>query len=321
MANNGYDVVVDVDDDGDLGHTDLTPDLEFHQSSCAFPPSPAPAAADSFPQTTMPTKPAGKSHKAPVRFSSSPSSPAPNAARAGRTGGFFTGSGGGPSDTRTSDTGGKMYLWRLDFYAQFFDVDTNEVIKRCWAALFPKAMFLDVLEGNPDLYGPFWITTTVVLILFLSSTIAQYFAREKDQPYSYDFGLLSGAAGLMYGYTAFIPTALWGVLKWYGSESASLLECLCLYGYANLIWVPVAIASASPIAILNYVFVAVGFGVSGMFLLRNLYPVVSATDAKTAKVLLIVMIALHAGLALAIKILFFAHGSPVAKDGGKPSLM
>lgn len=32
MVNNGYDVVVDVDDEGDLGHTDLA-DLEFHQSS------------------------------------------------------------------------------------------------------------------------------------------------------------------------------------------------------------------------------------------------------------------------------------------------
>ena len=162
-----------------------------------------------------------------------------------------------------------------------------------------------------------------MLILFLSSTIAQYFARAKGTPYTYDFGLLSGAAGLMYGYTAFIPVALWGVLKWYGSESANLLECLCLYGYANLIWVPVAIASASPVTLLNYIFVGVGFGVSALFLFRNLYPVVSATDAKTAKVLLIVMIALHAGLALAIKILFFAHGSPVAKDGGKdkPSLM
>lgn len=32
MANSGYDVVVDVDDEGDLGHTDLT-DLEFHPSS------------------------------------------------------------------------------------------------------------------------------------------------------------------------------------------------------------------------------------------------------------------------------------------------
>lgn len=63
----------------------------------------------------------------------------------------------------------------------------------------------------------------------------------------YDFTLLSGAAGLMYGYTFIVPAVLWGVLKWYGSESASVLECLCLYGYANLVWVPVAVASASPI--------------------------------------------------------------------------
>ena len=56
-----------------------------------------------------------------------------------------------------------------------------------------------------------------------------------------------GAAGLMYVYTAVVPLTLWGALKWYGSDAASLLECICLYGYANLIWVPIAIASASPI--------------------------------------------------------------------------
>lgn len=48
------------------------------------------------------------------------------------------------------------------------------------------------------------------------------------------------------------------------------------------------------------------------------YPVVSATDAKTSRVLLVVVLALHAGLAIAIKVLFFAHSSPAAK--GNPSL-
>ncbi|KAL0637294.1 hypothetical protein Q9L58_003778 [Maublancomyces gigas] len=279
MANSGYDVVVDVDDEGDLGHTDLA-DLEFHPSNYSQD-----QASGKIPQS------------------------------ASNTGGFFS---GGPSNSRNGDGSGKRFLWSLDFYAQFFDVDTNEVMRRCWAALFPRANFLDVLEGNPDLYGPFWITTTVVLILFLSSTIAQYFARVADVPYIYNFSLLSGAAGLMYGYTMFVPVALWGVLRWYGSESANLLECLALYGYSNLIWVPVAIASASPITILNYLFVAVGFGVSALFLFKNLLPVVSAIDAKTSKVLLIIIIALHAGLALTIKILFFAHGSPVAKTPDAP---
>jgi len=188
------------------------------------------------------------------------------------------------------------------------------VLSRCWAALFPRANFLDVLEGNPDLYGPFWIATTVVFILFLGGTISEYLARTGAGHYAYNFKLLSGAAGLIYGYTLVIPVVLFLALKYFGSESANLLECWALYGYSNLIWIPVALISWSPITILNWVFVGVGFGLSVTFLLRNLYPVLSATDKQTSKALLILVVALHAGLAIAIKMLFFAHGSLATKE-------
>ena len=49
-----------------------------------------------------------------------------------------------------------------------------------------------MLEGNPDLYGPFWIATTVVFILFLGGTISQYWAATEGEPFVYDFRLLSG---------------------------------------------------------------------------------------------------------------------------------
>jgi len=48
------------------------------------------------------------------------------------------------------------------------------------------------MEGNPDLYGPFWIATTVVFILFLGGTISQYLAETADAHFAYDFTLLSG---------------------------------------------------------------------------------------------------------------------------------
>jgi hypothetical protein len=64
--------------------------------------------------------------------------------------------------------------------------------------------------------------------------------------------------------------------------------------------------------VLNYVFVACGFALSGTFLLRNLYPVLSATEKQVSKVLLILVVVLHAALAVAIKVLFFAHASPAA---------
>lgn len=174
------------------------------------------------------------------------------------------------------------------------------------------------MDGSPDLYGPFWIATTVVMILFLAGTISQYLATTGKQHFAYDFRLLSGAAGLVYGYTLVIPLGLWATLKWFGSESANVLECWALYGYANLIWIPVALVSWSPLTALNYAFVGVGLAMSSVFLFRNLYPVVSATDAKTSKILLMVVLALHAGFAIAIKILFFAHGSPVSDAGDAP---
>lgn len=94
--------------------------------------------------------------------------------------------------TASSGSGQKRFLWSTSFYAQFFDVDTTAVLSRCWAALFPRANFLDVLEGNPDLYGPFWIATTVVLILFLGGTISQWLVTNAGTPFAYDFRLLSG---------------------------------------------------------------------------------------------------------------------------------
>jgi protein YIPF1/2 len=137
---------------GDLGHTDLQEDLEFHNSNFAE------------------TSPALGRKSAPGASSSGLPLPA----------------------TSSSSSSGKRFLWTLSYYAQFFDVDTSSVLSRCWAALYPRANFLDVLEGNPDLYGPFWIATTVVLILFLGGTISDYRSNNGGAEFAYDFGLLSG---------------------------------------------------------------------------------------------------------------------------------
>lgn len=55
---------------------------------------------------------------------------------------------------------------------------------------------------------------------------------------------------------------------------------------------------------------------SAAFLLRNLYPVLSATDKQTSKVLLVVVLALHLGYAVTIKWLVFSHGSVIKPGAG-----
>ena len=156
----------------------------------------------------------------------------------------------------------------------------------------------------------------MVVILFLTGTISQKLASEGKQHSEYDFRLLSGAAGLIYGYTLFVPAGLWAALRWFGAQSLDIVECWALYGYGNLFWIIVALVSWSPLNALNYALVGAGFAVSVFFLVKNLYPVISATDKKTSQVLLVAVVLLHAGLAIAIKILFFSHGSPAKEKGG-----
>jgi len=58
---------------------------------------------------------------------------------------------------------------------------------------------------------------------------------------------------------------------------------------------------------MQWVSVSVGFAWSCLFLVRNLYPVLSRADAQTSRLLLIGIIACHAGLAIAVKFVFFGY--------------
>jgi hypothetical protein len=73
----------------------------------------------------------------------------------------------------------------------------------------PARHFLDVLEG-PGPLRSILDRDNGGHDTFLTGTISQYLSRKGAGHFEYDFTLLSGAAGLIYGYTGVIPIALWG---------------------------------------------------------------------------------------------------------------
>lgn len=182
--------------------------------------------------------------------------------------------------------------------------------------------FFETVNGQPDLYAPIWLATTVVTVLYFSSTVAGYLASHvSHQPYAYQFSTLTSAASLIYGYTFIVPLLAWGVLRWYQCEP-SLLDIVSLYGYSNAAWVPVSFISISPLEFFHYatlsnwirwVSVSIGFTISVAFLIRNLLPVVNRADAKTSQLMVVGVVLLHVGYALAIKFLFFSVRVAVPK--------
>ncbi|KAG2351198.1 hypothetical protein BDR07DRAFT_1456025 [Suillus spraguei] len=194
---------------------------------------------------------------------------------------------------------GPSGFWTVEYYQPYFDVDTSTVLKRCYTTLLPTSpSYMTILTPSADLYGPFWVPTTLILALFLSSSLAASISSYLSDPgaaYDYDFGLLSLATTIVYIYAFAVPVI------------GGVTEAIGVWGYSLFVWIPVSILCVIPISILRWVLVGIAFCLSGYFLVTNVYPILAMADAKATRLLIIVVGALHAGLALSFKVLFFSY--------------
>ncbi|KAJ7035941.1 hypothetical protein C8F04DRAFT_1097158 [Mycena alexandri] len=197
-----------------------------------------------------------------------------------------------------------------EYYQSYFDVDTKTVLRRCYSTLLPSSSDYLSTHLNPaDLYGPFWTLTTLIFTLFLSSSLAASITAYLSDPgtaYDYDFGLLSVAVPLVYS-----------VGEW------SVVEAIAIWGYGMFVWIPVSILAVIPFPTVRWSLVGIAFGLSGYFLVRNVYPILASAEAKATRLIIIVIAALHAGLAITFKLLFFSYDiiAPAAPAPPAPSDM
>jgi len=207
------------------------------------------------------------------------------------------------------------------------------------------------LTPAPDLYGPFWTLTTLIFTLFVTSSLAHSIVSYlSSDPVEYDFALLSTAVGLVYSYGIGLPVLFWGALRYAGiSEGWTMVEAVTVWGYAMFVWIPVSVRAPRdpvtrapsertldyaqilcivPIALLRWILCGIAFGLSGYFLVANVYPVLvsvchpslacsviqfklfffsTQADQKSVRLMIVVVAVLHAVMALLFKVLFFSY--------------
>ena len=144
---------------------------------------------------------------------------------------------------------GPAGFWTVEYYQPHFDVDTSMVLKRCYTTLLPfSPSYRTNLSAGSDLYGPFWVSTTLILALFLSSSLAASISKYLSAPgsaFDYDFGLLGLAATIVYSYTFGVPVGLWLALRYLGVGEWGIVDALGVWGYAQFVWIPVSVRGLS----------------------------------------------------------------------------
>lgn len=206
-----------------------------------------------------------------------------------------------------------MYpVYSIKRYRGYFNVGTGDVLYRILRSVlyFFKGDFLDHIGGNPDLYGPFWIASTLIFISAAAGNTASYIAHHKTEDqkgWYYDVDKVGGSMGLFYGYVGIIGFFCFAVLKYFKS-SASLAMIWCIYGYALVSYIPMAALCVIPMESVRWALVGIATGVSGIFLIRSLQPCVADSQVGVKSTLVLATaLGAHFVLGLSLKLYFFNY--------------
>ncbi|KAI3435959.1 hypothetical protein D9Q98_002017 [Chlorella vulgaris] len=286
--------------------------LDFTESTTALPSSQSLSGKVGQPASPVPRI----GSAADTRLLSS--SPGPSARLDGGSGGgsgLPGGNAGGAAGRALEEDPSKFAFYNIKRYRGLFNVDTSDVLARLMHAvlLFFRGDFLEYVDGNPDLYGPFWVASTLIFVTAATGTLASYIdwvrhatPGEEHGSWTYDVDKVGGSFALFYGYVGLVGLALWGVLKWF-KAGLSLASIWCIYGYSVAAFIPICFVCVVPVEIARWAVVAAATLTSGTFILLSMRKHIQDSDAGAKALPLYgTIIALHAGLGLALKFYFFA---------------
>ncbi|CAL0300086.1 unnamed protein product [Lupinus luteus] len=209
------------------------------------------------------------------------------------------------SDEPQQQQSGWFQAFTIAAYKPYFDVDTCDVLERIKDSLFPfRGTFNEKTATNPDLYGPFWICTTLIFVAASIGTFVTFISHKvKDQEWNYDINLVTWSAGLFYGYVTIVPLGLYVILKYF-SVPSGLVQLFCLYGYSLFIFIPAMCMSIVPLEIFRWVIAGVAGFMSATFVALNLRAhIMSAGESWFLIVASIFLLQL--ALSVALKIYLF----------------
>jgi len=202
--------------------------------------------------------------------------------------------------------------WSIQYYRPWFDIDTNQELHRLKKSLLPflSSNFFDKeLDEKPDLYGPFWITTTLAFLMAAMGNFASYINTAEDNAgqWSGDITRISEACTFLYTESCLVPILLYIVLRTY-SEKTGIVELISLYGYSLTPFIVTCILCIAPWNTFDWIVVMLAMCGSIWFLIKNVYqPLEGEKRSKPGVYVLAIIVGCQFILGLALKLYFFKY--------------
>lgn len=254
--------------------------------------------------------------------------------------------------------------WGLGYFAQYFDVTTEDVLQRVvWSAIPIRKPGIDLeeltdqeltiplassgddsgnlidrlgtkqkhysyverfIQSRPDLYGPFWVSATLIFAVGIFSNIASFKSHrlkynqvsDKDvnnhtsdnmfiekinsmEEWHYSVDELNMTASLVMFYVTLLPTFVWFLFWFRGcTKYYTLTETVCAYGYSLSIYIVLAALLMIQAIVFRYIVVIIASVMSGLVLIMSFLPIVKSDPNRGGShITLVIVFASQLGLA------------------------
>lgn len=173
-----------------------------------------------------------------------------------------------------------------------FDVDTYKVKDRLKKALWPIKYDTFFDKGHPDLYSPFWISTTLILLIFIVSQIPNI-----------NISIFIKASIFIYSIVAIIPAILYFLIS--QNANCDYYTLLSYYGYSYIHFVLSSLLSAFPNMIFRFLIWTLAGSVSLLFLYKNLNTLIISTIPNQKYLALAIVLIGHISIILTTNLFLY----------------
>lgn len=167
-----------------------------------------------------------------------------------------------------------------------------------------KKDFFQGLGEKPDLYGPFWIVTTIIFLLSLTGNLSRYLNNLGESDFTFRMELFRYSVIIGYSFGFGFPILLGLLLRFFNSK-IGVFDLICLYGYSLTCFVLILVLCVIPVGILHWILIGYGIVNSCVFLVLNVKEQIDNLEPFQRYIVFGLTIAVQIVLFLLFKLVFF----------------
>ena len=191
----------------------------------------------------------------------------------------------------------------LTIFKKYFQITSNDFILRFINSFIPfNNKFGNLIKNNPDLYGPIWIYTSLILLISATGSLTRTIQGHNNKNFFQEFIPIAGTIIYCVGFG--LPIIITFLMKLFGI-TLGFVHVICTYGYSFSIFLPMSILCVIQINAIQWVALIYAVFSSTSLLVVNYYKLMGDFSKNKKFTIIIIVLLAQIGLLLFFKLYFF----------------